>query len=161
MSAASPRPGAEINGDGRTGTPASKEANDGTEALRDDLARTLVVKFSPAHLDDEYRTEMAARKMRIPAPADDSTMVTFTASDGHLSMRPLTYGEIADELLANGFRRVVEDDATVERIARGLWRDDIADVPISDTDSNWAIAGANGSYQSKARAAVRALREDT
>lgn len=67
---------------------------------------------------------------------------------------------MANELISQGFRLAVDDDTTVERVARALWRSDIADVPVSDTDANWAIASANGSYQSKARAAVRALREE-
>lgn len=43
-------------------------------------------------------------------PRDASTFVFFTASDGNRSMRPLTYGEIANAIVDAGLVSEASDD---------------------------------------------------
>lgn len=87
---------------------------------------------------------------RTPVPADTEERDGGEALSGDLA-RVLVEAEGFEQpahvhyaqaaaVLAAGYRLVSEDDTTVERVARALWRSDIADVPVSDTDANWAIA---------------------
>lgn len=60
---------------------------------------------------------------------------------------------------AAGFRRVVEDDTTVERVARAIFSVREAMIDPSEVDRVWAETETV--FRAEARAAVRALREET
>lgn len=82
-------------------------------ASRDELAHTLVAHLKPELHDPAYQQEMARHGFKVAADVDASTMVSFLAGDGHRSIRPLTYGEIVDALIATGLVRETS-------LARGL-----------------------------------------
>jgi hypothetical protein len=74
---------------------------------------------------------------------------------------------IADAILAAGYRRVVEDDTTVERVAVALcdldgllWPEEGEVEAAAQAGLSCTIADTD-LYRRRARAAVRALREDT
>lgn len=70
--------------------------------------------------------------------------------EGWVSSPTEAYADaVADAVLADGFRRVVEDDATIERVAEALHARNCDCTAWSDKDLT------------AARAAVRALREET
>jgi hypothetical protein len=73
----------------------------------------------------------------------------------------------ADAVLGAGYRRVSEDDDTVERVARGLcvfdgyiWPDDDCAVEVEAVRMGWTVARP-GYYLDRARAALAALRGGT
>jgi hypothetical protein len=75
--------------------------------------------------------------------------------------------QITDAIVAAGFRRVSEDDTTVERVAAGLAHADELRWAVREGGRwrdvgkpEWPLA-SRSSYLARARAAVRALREDT
>lgn len=67
--------------------------------------------------------------------------------------------DVADRLRRAGYRRVVEDDTTVERVARALFGD--FDGVVDGMTFDEAREQTREAYRDRARAAVRALREDT
>jgi len=135
-----------VAADARTGAPSDTEESGGREALRDELALILAVAF----LGADYRKD---------DPGAESTLVSFVDTDGYRSLRPLTLGEIAACVDAAGYRRVVEDDTAVRRVAEALAAVDGWEVrwPARDAD----LEPVAHRYLTAARAAVRALREDT
>lgn len=69
---------------------------------RDEIIARLVEKFGPhplpEPLDGIGGPRYPADRRYEVADEDQSTMVIFPDTDGYNSMRPLTYGEIADAL---------------------------------------------------------------
>jgi len=70
---------------------------------REAAALALVRHFNPDQLDPAYIAEFERSGLKVPAPVDQSTMVSFVAGDGHRSLRTLTFGEIADFLVSHGW----------------------------------------------------------
>ena len=102
--------------------------------------------------DTEASDGRAALRDAIVRLVDVTGLTPFEVEDWRMD-------EFVGGLIKAGYRRVSEDDDTIERVARALWRDAVADMHMPDTEANWAVASANGAFQSAARAAVRALRE--
>lgn len=134
-------------------------ATEGTGGLRNDLRAStgivsaLMAAFKPDGVNGRYRE---------PDPRDTTTLVVYPDADGRSSMRALSFGEIADALINDGWRRVVEDDGTLSKIATVLAAAD--GLPI--TPGHLAAPFAERPlYVSKALAiagaVVRALREET
>jgi hypothetical protein len=129
-----PTPGAETAVDATNAPLRDGSDSDGRTALRDELVGLLCADVLTA--------------WSIP-------------TDGHAKA-------LADKILAAGFRRLVEDDDTVDRVARALWVDHLAGLPkllqpIDDAEREefWGHVVGSGHFHTQARAAVRALREDT
>jgi len=71
---------------------------------------------------------------------------------------------VAEAVLADGFRRVVEDDDTIERLARAIHDAECGTDDLCkgyDAHGEWDRKWRDDAYESVARAVVRALREDT
>jgi hypothetical protein len=85
--------------------------------------------------------------------------------DGPVSTPTVAYANaVADAVLADGFRRVVEDDATVDRIARVLISVRLPDgCDELDVWRAWHRLSnrERHGWRESARAVVRALREET
>jgi hypothetical protein len=155
VSAGSPHPEAETAlprpapDAGATNSPnpdpdANPSGQDGSGDLRaSELADVLTAAIPPIN---EYRRA-----------ASETEAVTLQADTRHgcTMVRPLTFGEIAAVVDGAGYRRVVEDDDTIERLAQAMWFGPPAWSALIVQEEYAPI------WRAKARAVVRALREET
>lgn len=160
----SPPPDATTGPEGAQGYPSSDPSgSDGSGDLRAELALTLVERFRPEHLDPACRAESERVGMTVPDPTEASAMVTFVDTDGCRSLRVLTFGEIADALLAAGWRRVTEDPDEIERLAAGMRGLQVAERGVAADGSRltpWERIGPHLRrwYLHEARLALAVLR---
>jgi hypothetical protein len=139
MTAGVPNAGAERNGDGLSGvgryagTPEPVQGNSAAEAWAS--VEALAALLEPEAFDPEQLADEGWRER------------TQNTALGYAGL-----------VIAAGYRRVVEDDDTIERVARIL-HDRLCDRADGDEacedydDHRW--------WKADARAVVRALREDT
>jgi hypothetical protein len=103
---------------------------------------------------DDLRADLAAVIAHPKMPADIRRFAGEDECD-----RCTRALDAADAVLAAGFRRVSEDDDTVEQVAQALA---VHDGYVWDVVDGAADNVANPDYYlARARAAVRALREET
>lgn len=123
----------------------SETKADRTRDLRADLVQALTAAFEPIN---EYRR---------PDPADEDARTLQTDDARGLTVaRPLTFGEIADAVLAAGWRRVTEDPrATLDQMSRLI--DAVAGIVMDspeDRQRHHAMLLTFRRYERKARAAM-------
>jgi len=73
-----------------------------TELTREAVAEALARQLVPDHFNDAYRAESERAGYPVPDPVNQFCMTSFVANDDHRSLRILTFGEVADVLLASG-----------------------------------------------------------
>lgn len=66
---------------------------------REELAEALARKFAPEIFDETYQEALMEQGFPRRTAIMESSMVVFIDSDGQRSLRPLSFGEIADALL--------------------------------------------------------------
>jgi hypothetical protein len=73
--------------------------------------------------------------------------------------RNVALGHAASVIMCADYRRVVEDDETIERLARVIWASTLHPDLADDGSWKWAKSKTDG-YHARARAVVRALRNE-
>jgi hypothetical protein len=139
-----PNPGAETVPDGLTGSTAgveSPETAQGKSAGSVRLVYELATLLEPEAANWATEADPVWRE------------VTRSVAMAH-----------AMTAISSGYRRVVEDDDTIERLARAIHDAECGTDDLCkgyDAHGEWDRKLRDDAYESVARAVVRALREDT
>jgi RecB family exonuclease len=171
---------------GRVTTPetASQPATDDLRAPRPlDRARALAELIDPRAFQGEWASEETKREHQdralhfaikvidldwhpsVPASPDATAALVDLIRGDYPDVwsvpLPQHAEQIAEAVVKAGFRRVAEDEATVERVARAIWVSRLAPGVVPN-DEAWEWRKTYSMEQHDwARAAVRALREET